>query len=113
MSSTSVRSEGEKRKNLYVTCGQTIADERGRIEIPPATALEGPSRLDVVQGTSMELVATNSVMHRDGTLTLPDGTKVASFDKKVFEVAKNKKEEKIKADTKTSKSTTKGTGRGE
>lgn len=92
MSSTNVHSN---KKNKVIVCGQTIADEKGAIQIPPTTALEGPSILDVRQGIAMEITVGDSELHRDGTLTsIKDGAKIASYDKGVFETIERKVKEK-------------------
>lgn len=92
MSSTNVHSN---KKNKAIVCGQTIADEKGAIQIPPTAAVEGPSILDVRQGIAMEITVGDGELHRDGTVTsLKDGAKVASYDKEVFEAAERKIKEK-------------------
>ncbi len=107
MSSTSVHSNGKKKRNEAVVCGLTIADEKGKIDIPPKTASKGPSTLDVRNGEIMEILAESSELHRDGTLTmLSNGVKVASYSEKAFKNAEKKalhKQERTNKKGKTSK----------
>ena len=92
MSSTNVRSAGKVNKRIVA--GQTIADENGKIEIPPTASKKGPSVFDAKQGDIIEIKVEDGILHQDGTLTSLDGKEVATYDAKAFEDAKKRQGEK-------------------
>ena len=83
MSSTNVHSE--KKNNMYCAGAQMIPTDR-EVEIPPQTAKVGPTRYEVKLGDGIEIPAAESELHKNGQLIAKDGTEVAQFDKKAFDI---------------------------
>lgn len=107
MSRTNVHSE--KENNMYCAGAQMIPTDK-EVEIPPETAKLGPTRWEVKFGEGMKIPATDSELHRDGTLVARDGTQVAQFDKNAFKriVAKQPKQGKRTTTARSSSRTSVG-----
>ena len=80
MSSTNVHSE---ENNIQIVGGQVIPTEK-EMEIPPKSAGKGPSTLDVMLGSIMEIAVSDSKLYEDGRLVATNGTTVVKFDDKAY-----------------------------
>lgn len=88
MSSTNVHSKRENRY-YHINCGQTIANNEGKIEIPPRTAKKGPSTLDIEQGLGMSIVVEAGELRKDGKL-ISQGKVQATFPPEAYKELANK-----------------------
>lgn len=97
MSSTNVHSRNGAQKHYHINCGQTIANNKGEIEIPPKTAKKGPSTLEIEQGLAMDIPVETSELRKDGKL-VSRGSVVATFEPEAFSNLDKKRANKEKTD---------------